>query len=99
MNLYVHALTSTMDSITRFDFKPLLQWTDKIWTPRPSQWLFNLTFSLLGVLLFFLIARPRSRRSPQGLARPPPHVASWIPWLGSGIHLASDPDTFFERAT
>jgi hypothetical protein len=86
-----------MDWILHLNPEPLFTWIQKSWTPRPSQWLFNITFSLIGVLLFFLIARPR--RIPQGLARPPPHVGSWIPWLGSGIHLASDPDKFFERAT
>jgi hypothetical protein len=28
----------------------------------------------------------------------PPHVSSWIPWLGSGIHLATNPDKFFDSA-
>ncbi|GHJ83771.1 hypothetical protein NliqN6_0173 [Naganishia liquefaciens] len=68
-------------------------WLDRAWTP----WLLNLALPLVVVSLCFLFARPF--RLQIGKPRPPPHVSSWVPWLGSGIHLASDPDSFFDRVT
>jgi hypothetical protein len=29
---------------------------------------------------------------------PPPHVHSWIPWLGSALALAANPDKFLRKA-
>jgi hypothetical protein len=50
-------------------------------------------FAVLSIL--YLASRSSSN---SGTARRPPHVSSWVPWLGSGIHLATNPDKFFDNA-
>lgn len=64
-------------------------------TTNDPQLVWTTSFGLVVLVVLYLIAEARKSNSKvQG----PPHVGSWVPWLGSGIHLATNPDRFFDSA-
>lgn len=71
-----------------------------------SYWLENwkntdnalLVTSIIGIAVLSILYLASRSSSASGADQRPPHVSSWVPWLGSGIHLATNPDKFFDDA-
>ncbi|KAJ9102095.1 hypothetical protein QFC20_005104 [Naganishia adeliensis] len=57
-----------------------------------------LVTSIIGIAVLSILYLASRSSSASGAAQRPPHVSSWVPWLGSGIHLATNPDKFFNDA-